>query len=32
MNQIKCPHCCKEFTKAETNYDNIVSQIKTKEL
>jgi hypothetical protein len=31
MNQIKCPHCGKEFTVDETSYNNIVSQIRTKE-
>jgi len=31
MNQIKCPHCGKEFTIDETSYMDIVSQIKNKE-
>ena len=31
MNQIKCPHCGKEFTIDETSYSDIVSQIKNKE-
>lgn len=31
MNQIKCPHCKKEFTIDETNYLDIVNQIKNKE-
>jgi hypothetical protein len=31
MNQIKCPHCGKEFTVDESSYSNIVSQIKSKE-
>jgi hypothetical protein len=31
MNQIKCPHCGKEFTIDEASYSDIVSQIKNKE-
>jgi len=31
MNQVKCPHCGKEFTIDEASYMDIVSQIKTKE-
>lgn len=31
MNQVKCPHCGKEFTIDEASYLDIVSQIKTKE-
>lgn len=31
MNQIKCPHCGKEFTIDESSYADIVSQIRTKE-
>jgi len=31
MNQIKCPHCKKEFTIDEANYLDIVTQIKNKE-
>ena len=31
MNQIKCPHCLKEFTIDEASYSDIVSQIKNKE-
>ncbi|MBQ3296059.1 MAG: DUF2130 domain-containing protein [Erysipelotrichaceae bacterium] len=28
MNQIKCPHCGKEFTIDESSYDSIVKQIR----
>lgn len=28
MNQIKCPHCGKEFTVDETSYNSIVQQIR----
>ena len=31
MNQIKCPHCGKEFTIDEASYSDIVSQIRNKE-
>ncbi|XFA99659.1 DUF2130 domain-containing protein [Candidatus Izemoplasma sp. B36] len=31
MNQIKCPHCGKEFTLDEASYLDIVSQIRNKE-
>lgn len=31
MNQIKCPHCGKEFTIDESSYLDIVNQIKNKE-
>ena len=31
MNQVKCPHCGKEFTIDEASYLDIVSQIKNKE-
>lgn len=31
MNQIKCPHCGKEFTVDESSYLKIVNQIKNKE-
>ncbi len=31
MNQIKCPHCGKEFTIDEASYLDIVSQIKNNE-
>jgi hypothetical protein len=31
MNQIKCPHCGKEFTIDETSYLDIVTQIRNKE-
>ena len=31
MNQIKCPHCGKEFTIDEASYSDIASQIKNKE-
>ena len=31
MNQIKCPHCGKEFTIDESSYLDIVKQIKDKE-
>lgn len=31
MNQIKCPHCGKEFTIDEASYLDIVSQIRNKE-
>jgi hypothetical protein len=31
MNQIKCPHCGKEFTVDEASYSDIVSQIRNKE-
>ena len=31
MNQIKCPHCGKEFTIDEASYSDIVGQIKNKE-
>lgn len=31
MNQIKCPHCGKEFTIDEANYLDIVTQVKNKE-
>ncbi len=31
MNQIKCPNCGTEFTIDEAKYNDIVSQIKTKE-
>ena len=31
MNQIKCPHCGKEFTIDESSYADIVSQIRNKE-
>lgn len=31
MNQIKCPHCGKEFTIDETSYSDIVGQIRNKE-
>ena len=31
MNQIKCPHCGKEFTIDEASYSDIVSQIKNNE-
>jgi hypothetical protein len=30
MNQIKCPHCGKEFTIDESSYQDIVTQIKNK--
>ncbi|MGO3835920.1 MAG: DUF2130 domain-containing protein [Lactococcus cremoris] len=31
MNQIKCPHCGKEFTIDESSYAEILNQIRTKE-
>jgi hypothetical protein len=31
MNQIKCPHCGKEFTIDESSYLEIVSQVRNKE-
>ena len=31
MNQIKCPHCGKEFTIDEASYSDIVSQIRNNE-
>jgi len=31
MNQVKCPHCGKEFTIDESSYLDIVKQIKDKE-
>lgn len=31
MHEIKCPHCGKEFTIDEVSYNDIVSQVKTKE-
>jgi len=31
MNQIKCPHCGKEFTLNDEGYLNIINQVKTKE-
>ena len=31
MNEIKCPHCGKEFTINETDYESIVKQIKNHE-
>jgi hypothetical protein len=31
MNQIKCPHCGKEFTIDESSYNDIVSQVKNEE-
>lgn len=31
MNQIKCPHCNKEFTIDEAGYADILQQVKTKE-
>jgi hypothetical protein len=31
MQQIKCPHCGKEFTIDEAGYADILSQVKTKE-
>lgn len=31
MNQIKCPHCGKEFTIDEASYANILIQVKNKE-
>lgn len=31
MNQVKCPHCNKEFTIDEVSYSQILSQVKTKE-
>ena len=31
MKEIKCPHCGKIFSVAESDYESIVSQIKTKE-
>jgi hypothetical protein len=31
MNQIKCPHCGKEFTIDENSYNDIASQIKNQE-
>ena len=31
MQQIKCPHCGKEFTIDEASYADILSQVKTRE-
>lgn len=31
MNEIKCPHCHKVFTVDESNYADILSQVRTKE-
>jgi len=31
MNEIKCPHCGKEFTVDEASYADILNQVRTKE-
>lgn len=31
MHEIKCPHCKKEFTVDEVSYNDILSQVKTRE-
>lgn len=31
MSEIKCPHCEKQFTVSESDYESIISQIRTSE-